>query len=164
MKLASLLYQLLESNQVPFEEIEHPEAMSSERIAELEHVSGYRFAKPVILAMNEKDLLMAVAPSNYRVYPNKLGAWLGADRIRLATEDEFEWHFPDCELGAMPPFGHLYALPCYVDSSLTYGEYLFFNAGSHRTSIQMKMRYYLAVSGATIASFAAEKNTGIPVV
>lgn len=51
--------------------------------------------------------------------------------MSLAKESEFKDQFPECEIGAMPPFGNLYRMDVYVDESLTKDEEIAFNAGSH---------------------------------
>jgi Ala-tRNA(Pro) deacylase len=61
----------------------------------------------------------------------------------LATEKEFAALFPDSELGAMPPFGNLYNLPVYVDTSLTEDEEIVFNAGTHVDTIRIKYKDFV---------------------
>jgi len=66
---------------------------------------------------------------------DKLAAELGKS-VRPAAEQEFSSLFPDCELGAMPPFGSLYNLAVYVDESLAADDAIVFNAGTHRDAIR----------------------------
>jgi Ala-tRNA(Pro) deacylase len=61
----------------------------------------------------------------------------GATVVEIATEQEFENAFPDCETGAMPPFGNLYEIPVYIDASLAEYDEITFNAGTHRELMQM---------------------------
>ena len=53
--------------------------------------------------------------------------------VRLAREDELPWLFPECEPGAMPPFGPLFRQHVYVDRLLTEEEEIAFNGGTHPT-------------------------------
>ncbi|RYZ70262.1 MAG: YbaK/EbsC family protein, partial [Lysobacteraceae bacterium] len=62
---------------------------------------------------------------------------LGGATVELAEESEIRDAFPDCELGAMPPFGHLYGMPVYVDSRLARQPEIVFNAGSHTDAVRM---------------------------
>ena len=55
----------------------------------------------------------------------------------LATETEFRDRFPDCETGAMPPFGNLYGMDVFADETLTLDKEIAFNAGSHRELLRM---------------------------
>ncbi|MGA2192837.1 MAG: YbaK/EbsC family protein, partial [Nitrospirota bacterium] len=52
-------------------------------------------------------------------------------------EDEFKNLFPDCEPGAMPPFGNLYGIPVYVDRSLAEDKNIVFNAGTYYEAVRM---------------------------
>jgi Ala-tRNA(Pro) deacylase len=64
----------------------------------------------------------------------------GAREARLATEEEFNPLFPDCDIGAMPPFGNLYGMEVFVDESLTKDQEIAFNAGSHYELIKLSYR------------------------
>ena len=91
-----------------------------------------QFAKTVMLKVDGK-LAMMVMPAAYRVDLTRLSRALGGDMVELASEAEFKDAFPDCELGAMPPFGNLYGMPVYVDSRLAQQPEIAFNAGiAHR--------------------------------
>jgi Ala-tRNA(Pro) deacylase len=82
-------------------------------------------------------LAMAVVPASSRVDLIKLRRYLGANRIELATETEFQDRFPDCETGAMPPFGNLYGMDVFIDETLALDREIIFNAGSHRELVRM---------------------------
>jgi Ala-tRNA(Pro) deacylase len=94
-----------------------------------------------------------VLPATYRISLKKLGAVVGKT-LRLATEHEFGSLFPDCELGAMPPFGQLYGLPVYVDEALAADEEIVFNAGTHREAIRMRYADYCGLAKPSVCSFA----------
>jgi Ala-tRNA(Pro) deacylase len=80
---------------------------------------------------------------------------LGAGEIRLAGETEFAAAFPDCELGAAPPFGDLYGMPTYVDRGLVDAESIVFAAGSHRHAMRLSLAAYREAAGATVVDLAA---------
>ena len=80
---------------------------------------------------------MAVVPASYHVDLALLKASAGAQKVELATEQEFKDKFPDCETGAMPPFGNLYGMTVFVDQSLAENEEITFNAGTHRELVRM---------------------------
>ncbi len=46
--------------------------------------------------------------------------------------------FPDCEIGAMPPFGNLYGMEVFVAESLAEDEEIAFYAGNHSEMIHLK--------------------------
>jgi Ala-tRNA(Pro) deacylase len=82
-------------------------------------------------------LAMAVLPASYQVDLLALKKAAGVTDASLASEREFKQHFPDCETGAMPPFGNLYGIPVYVDETLTHDPEVAFNAGTHLELIRM---------------------------
>ena len=127
----------LDENNIKYVCIKHSEAYTSEEIAECSHIPGDVMAKTVIFEIDGKHA-MAVVPSTYHVDFTILEKELGAKRISLATEESFKNKFPDCEPGAMTPFGNLYNMNVYVSKSLLNDEMIFFNAGTHRDLIGVK--------------------------
>ena len=82
---------------------------------------------------------MAVVPASFRVDFDRLQDLIG-ENVTLASEMEFKDAFPECEVGAMPPFGNLYDLETYVASSLAEDEEIAFNAGSHTEVIRLSFK------------------------
>lgn len=130
------LRQFLDQNTVKYVVITHSRAYTSQGVAESAHISGNEMAKTVMLK-KDGELCMAVLPASKHVNLTEFGRAANSKDISLASEFEFRDRFPDCELGAMPPFGNLYGLPVYVDKSLTQDKEIAFNAGSHLELIQM---------------------------
>lgn len=129
---------------VAYETHSHPEAYTTSEIAEAGHIAGKEIAKVVILRA-EDGLAMAVVPGDKMVDLEKAAAALGADDIRLAEESEFGRSFPDCDIGAEPPFGSLYEVPTLVDSALK-GPNITFPAGTHTETITMALDDYLELT------------------
>jgi Ala-tRNA(Pro) deacylase len=129
MPLAKLR-EFLDANHVKYQIIEHSKAYTAQEIAARSHVSGQELAKTVMLKI-DGNLAMAVLPASEHVDAAALKKQIGAESVRLATELEFNGQFPDCETGAMPPFGNLYGLPVFVEEVLTRDQQIAFNAGSH---------------------------------
>ena len=96
-------------------------------------------AKVVILKVNG-SFVMVVLPSNRMVSFEKVKVGLRVREASLATEEQFAVLFPECEIGAMPPFGNLFGLPVYVDPALEKYESIFFNAGNHLQTVRLKYR------------------------
>jgi Ala-tRNA(Pro) deacylase len=82
----------------------------------------------------------AVLPASHRVDFDQLKKAIGAKRVELATEQEFKDLFPECEIGAMPPFGNLYGMQVFVAESLAEAEDIAFNAGSHTELIKISYK------------------------
>jgi Ala-tRNA(Pro) deacylase len=127
----------LREHRVPFQVHHHPQAYSAQRVAQAEHVSGKMMAK-VVIAFADGKVVMIALPAPRKVSLTKAAEATGAQEVRLAHEDEFAATFPDCEVGAMPPFGNLYGIPVYVDAELAEDETIVFNAGTHQDTIYMK--------------------------
>jgi Ala-tRNA(Pro) deacylase len=142
MSIANRLRTYLEDNDVPYLHYRHPLAYTAQEVAAAQHVSGREMVKTVILKA-DNQLLMYVLPAMMQVDLEVLQEQLPFRRIQLASEEEFAAFFPDCQVGAMAPFGNLYNLPVYVDYSLTDNEEIVFNAGTHVDTIRMKYRDFV---------------------
>ena len=127
----------LRENAVPFEVHHHPPAYTAQRVAQAEHVSGRTVVK-VVMAFADGKMVMLALPATRHVDLAKAAEAAGSREVRLAHEEEFAATFPDCEVGAMPPFGNLYGIPVYVDAELAKDESIVFNAGTHEDTIHMK--------------------------
>jgi Ala-tRNA(Pro) deacylase len=138
----------LRERDVPYEEVKHDRAVTAQSIARAEHESGWRVAKPVMLKLGKK-LAMAVVPAPVRVDLGKVRMGLGRDDVMLANEDDFATAFPDCELGAEPPFGNIYGIPVFLDRALLGDPYLVFRDGTHRGTLKTSMSDFLRVIDAT---------------
>jgi len=135
------LKQLLDNNHVRYQAIPHPTAYDSQRTAEAAHVSGHGFAKTVIVKADGR-LCMAVLPASERVHLDALRDGLGARDVELADEDEMRRAFPDCDVGAMPPFGEMYGMEVFVNPRLRKDEEIAFNAGSHDELLLIRYQDY----------------------
>jgi Ala-tRNA(Pro) deacylase len=126
----------LEQNHVRYSVISHTPAYTAPEIAANCHIPGKFMAKVVIVKADGK-FAMAVVPANQKVNLKELKGLIGVSKIELATEYEFKDKFPDCELGAMPPFGNLYDMDVYVAEALTKDKQIAFNAGNHSELIRI---------------------------
>lgn len=132
----SKLRDFLDQHKIKYLVISHSIAYTAQGIAALTHTPGRELAKTVIVVVDGR-LSMTVLPASQRVDLLKLRKHLRAESVELATEDEFRDQFPDCETGAMPPFGNLYGMDVFADESLTLDKEISFNAGSHRELVRM---------------------------
>jgi Ala-tRNA(Pro) deacylase len=140
MKIPKQLIDCLNENKVRYEILHHPEAVTAQRIAQAEHVKGRHHAKVVMLKSGEQRL-MAVLPADHQIDLEKVGKVIDKT-ASLDSEKEFKPLFPDCAIGAMPPFGNLYGLPTYVDKNLAAQDYIVFEAGTHTDAIKMSYLDY----------------------
>ena len=135
------LKAFLDESNVKYLTIIHSSAFTSQDIAASAHVSGKEFAKTVMIKING-EMAMAVLPASYHIDFDSLREIFGPKNVTLATEPEFKDLFPDCELGAMPPFGNLYGMAVYVADTLTKNQEIAFNAGSHTELIRLSFADY----------------------
>ena len=147
------LERYLRDTGIPFEAQHHARAITAQEVAAAEHVPGRMFAKTVMILADDK-MVMLVAPAPYHINPEKAAHVLGAREVRLASEDEFEETFSDCEVGAMPPFGNLYGVTVCADRALTEDETIVFRAGSHTETMSVRYIDFERVVGPIVAEFA----------
>lgn len=140
MPLAKLM-NYLDEHDKKYVVVKHSPAFTAQEVAASAHIPGKDMVKTVIVKV-DGDMKMVVLPSTHNVDFDSIKETLGAGEVELASEDEFESMFPDCELGAMPPFGHLYDMQTLVAEALTKDEEIAFNAGTHKELVKMSYRDY----------------------
>ncbi len=153
MSISAKLKNFLDENGVKYVTVTHSRAFTAQEIAARMHVPGNELAKCVIVKVDGR-FAMVVLPASYRVDFEALKKAAGAQKVELATEWEFQNLFPDCETGAMPPFGNLYNLPVYVSKELTEDEEIVFNACTHTDTIRMRYKDYEELVKPTIIQAA----------
>lgn len=157
MAMIKKLKELFDEAKVSYEVYNHPLAYTAQEIAQRQHFSGDQMAKVVMLEV-DKRLVMAVITASQKVHLMTVRASLGAAEVRLATEDEFVSRFPDCEIGAMPPFGNLFGLPVYVDPAVTQDESIYFNAGNHVQTVRIRYDDFEKLAAPQVVRLAEEKK------
>jgi Ala-tRNA(Pro) deacylase len=144
---------LLTDRRIPFQRLHHPTAYGASRIAQLLHVPGREVAKPVLLR-TENGYIMAVVPANQRVDLDRVRECLDEEWVEMAGESEISRVFPDCEVGAMPPFGSLYHIQTLVDERLAEDERIVFESQNHDEAISMAYTDYEALEHPIKGQFA----------
>jgi len=145
--------ELLDKEGVEYEVREHRRTFTAQRMAAAEHEPGKYVAKPVVVKADGK-YMMCVLGACYKVNLGALKSQLGVEILELAEEEEIGRIFPDCELGAEPPFGNLFELPTIMDKAMEKDEYIVFQAGSHAKAIKMGMADYLRLVRPRILDFS----------
>lgn len=147
------LEAFLRERSVPFEVHHHPPAYTAQRVAQAEHVSGKMVVK-VVIAFADGKMVMLAVPAHRNANLPKAAAATKAKDLRLAHEDEFAAAFPDCEVGAMPPFGNLYGITVYADSLLAKDDEIVFNAGTHEETVHMKFEDFRRLAEPVMADIS----------
>jgi Ala-tRNA(Pro) deacylase len=133
------LKEFLDTNHVKYVSIIHSKAYTAQEVAASAHIPGKALAKVVIVEL-DGEMAMAVLPANRKIVLQDLRGITGSDQVRFVAEEKFKDRFPDCEIGAMPPFGNLYGMAVYAAESLAENEEIAFNAGSHEEIIKLSFR------------------------
>jgi len=163
MSCKERLEAYLREQQVPFTRQQHRVAYTAQDVAASEHIPGKQMAK-VVMVFADGMLTMLVLPATHRVDFVRAGAAIGAKSIYLVGERELAMALPDCDVGAMPPFGNLYNLPVYVDRMLMEDEAIVFQAGTHTDTIAMKYADFARLIKPVVAEFACHKLDAEPYV
>jgi len=153
MSLSSLK-EYLDKHNVKYIVVSHSPAYTAQGIAALAHIPGKELAKTVVVKLDGK-LVMAVLPASFHVDLGRLKEATKAKAAELASEDEFKGRFPECETGAMPPFGNLYGIEVFADENLTNDKEIAFNAGSHRELIRLAWEDFEKLAKPKVIRFAS---------
>ena len=148
------LKEFLDSHNMKYVVISHSVAYTAQGVAALTHISGKEFAKTVIVKI-DGALAMALIPASLHIDLSRLRSAAGAKNVALASEEEFRERFPDCETGAMPPFGNLYDMFVFADETLARDKEIAFNAGCHRELVRLAWEDFVRLVEPKIVRFAA---------
>lgn len=150
---AAKLKSFLDSQGIHYVTIEHSPAITAPEVAASADISGRNFAKTVVVEI-AGHMALVVLPANRKIVLGDLRELLADLDVSLAAEADFKERFPDCELGAMPPFGNLYGMPIYIAESLAEQSEIAFNAGTHREVIKMSYADFAELVHPTVLNFA----------
>jgi Ala-tRNA(Pro) deacylase len=135
--LNTRVQRLLDEHWIDYDVLTHEDTYTAQRTAAAAHVPGRQMAKVVVARENGHGCVMAVLPACAHLDLAALGRAMGRHHLRLVPEDELRRLFPDCEVGAMPPFGRLYGLPTYADCCFRRDQPIAFAAGNHHETVRM---------------------------
>ena len=147
------LEAVLDQREIPYKKLWHRQAFTAQELAAEEHVSGHEVAKPVIVKGQRSFAMCVLAASNH-VDLFRVAKVLNEDSVRLATEDEMQTLFPDCEVGAEPPVGALFGLKTVMDVGLKNKERLFIQSGTHTEAVRMRRDDWEQISRPIIGAIA----------
>lgn len=152
---AKRLKEFLDSHNMKYVTISHSRAFTAQETATSAHIPGKELAKTVMVKVDGK-MAMAVLPASFKLDFDLLKKATGSGKIEIANEKEFKGLFPECEVGAMPPFGNLYGMDVFVAKSLTEDEEIAFNAGSHRELVRMAYKDFERLVKPRVMKFSVE--------
>lgn len=148
------LKSFLDDQGIRYVTINHSPAYTAQEVAASAHIPGKEVAKTVMVKI-DGDMAMAVLPAPEKVSLDRLQQATGARQVDLASEEEFKDLFPNCEAGAMPPFGSLWDMDVFVDEQLREDEQIAFNAGSHTELMQLSYGDFERLVSPAVMAIAA---------
>ena len=151
------LAEFLDSNNIKYVVIRHSQAFTAREVATSAHIPGKEIAKTVVVRLDEKPA-MAVLPASQMIDLHMLRDAAAVRKVELAGEGEFNSLFPECEVGAMPPFGNLFGMDVLVADSLAQDEEIAFNGGTHREIVKMSYSDFAALTKPRVLSFTVERR------
>jgi Ala-tRNA(Pro) deacylase len=158
MAMNERLKRFLDAEAAQYQTQLHREVFTAQEVAEASHVSGRQVAKVLIAREHDRRYLMLVLPAPCRVDLNALRHAAGTGRLSLATEEELARLFPDCDVGAMPPFGNLYDVPVYVDACFSRAEDFFFQPGNHHEIVRIRYDEFERLARPVVGEFCLHER------
>ena len=146
--------EFLQQQKVRFDRLPHPATFDAQRMAHVLHVPGREVAKTVLLRCREDRYVIAVLPATKSIDLKRVSQALGGALLELATTIEIGEHCPDCEIGALPPFGSRYGMKTIVDEGLTSDEEIVFEGNTHHEAFRMQFKDYRRIEKPIVADFA----------
>ena len=153
MAITARLKNYLDKNGVDYQVFYHQRVYTAQEVAAAQHVPGKELAK-VVMVKVDGELAMMVLAASSMVDMDKLKTLFRGKEVNLAQEEEFQGIFPDCETGAMPPFGNLYDLEVYVDTALVEQTHILFQAGSHVETMRVAYMDFANLVQPKVVDFA----------
>jgi Ala-tRNA(Pro) deacylase len=151
------LDEFLTKARVPFTTFRHEPAFTAMHAAAISHVPGRSWAKTVV-CYADGEVLLAVVPAHYKVDCEKLRELAGAASLRLANECEIGELYPDCEQGALPPFGGAYVRRVFVEACFVGDPEMVFNAGTHTDCIRMHYGDFADLANPVVGRFSGPRQ------
>jgi len=150
MSIALTLAQYLIDREVAYDVVPHPHAETASATAKASHVPADSLAKAVVLKGGD-GFMLAVLPASRHIQFEELRRLLGSD-VDMASEEQVETLFLDCESGAVPALGAAYGLDVVVDDSLAQQPDVYLEGGDHANLVH--------ISGAHFKHLTADARHG----
>ena len=153
MAIPQRIRDYLDSQNVSYEAIHHSQAFTAQEVAHSLHVSGKKCVKAVVAEADHK-IIIVVMPASHRLNFQELKSALKVNQLEMLVESELVDLFPDCDLGAIPPFGNLYGMDVWVDRAVASTERIVFCAGTHEDCIRMRYSDFAKLTRPFVGHFS----------
>ncbi|MDZ7762034.1 MAG: YbaK/EbsC family protein [Desulfovermiculus sp.] len=139
MTLEEHIQKILEEKSIHYEVFHHEPVYTNPTMAEALGVTEAETIKSLVVKTKEGTLAVAVMPGDAKLDWKRTAAGLGAKKVSFAKPDVVAKQV-GCEVGCVPPFGHLSPLPVIMDPQLKSSSYLYFNPGMHDRSYKLRSK------------------------
>jgi Ala-tRNA(Pro) deacylase len=137
MNLEEKIIGMLEDTKVAYEIVEHDPVYTNPAMAEALNVSEAETVKSLVLKTKEGNMIVLVLPGNKKVDWKQAAAGAKTKKVSFAKPEDVS-EAVGCEVGCVPPFGHMTEIPIYMDPDLTKKNFVYFNPGVHDKSFKVK--------------------------
>jgi len=137
MTLEEKIIATLDEKKISYEVFEHQPVYTNPAMAEALGVGEAETVKSLVLMTKEGNLIVLVLPGNKKVDWKQAAAAAKTKKVTFAKPEDVS-QAVGCEVGCVPPFGHMTALPIYMDPDLTKKKFVYFNPGVHDKSFKIK--------------------------
>jgi len=139
MTLEEKIVQTLEKNGISYEIREHEPVYTNPAMAEALGVNESQTVKSLVLSTKEKKMVVFVMPGNKKINWKAAAKTAGTKKVNFAKPEEVSRDV-GCEVGCVPPFGHMKDLPIFLDGELMHESAVYFNPGVHDKSFKVTPR------------------------
>jgi Ala-tRNA(Pro) deacylase len=137
MNLEERIRKIMEEKKIPIECTEHVPVYTIPAAALALGVKESQTVKSLVLKTKEEKFVVLILPGDKKMDWKLLAQQLKTKKLEFAKPEEV-LKLIGCEVGCVPPFGHLTDLPIYMDKELLKKDVLYFNPGVHNKSFKVK--------------------------
>lgn len=139
----------LDEKGIPYEVVEHEPVYTNPEMAERLGVDVKQTVKNLMLSTADGRVILVVLPGDKRFDSKKVAKKVGTNKVSFA-KPEIVLETAGCEIGCVPPFGHLKPVAVYMDPQLLWKEEAYFNPGVHNKSVKIETKHLKALCRATM--------------
>lgn len=139
MTLEEKIVETLKKHRIEYEVIEHEPVFTNPAMAEALGVSESQTVKSLVLTTKENKAVVFVMPGDKKIDWKAAAKTASTKKVGFAKPDEVK-DMVGCEVGCVPPFGHMMNLPIYLDGELMHQPVVYFNPGVHHKSFKVSPR------------------------
>jgi aspartyl-tRNA synthetase len=142
----------LKKHNIPYKSYTHAPVHTSEEAAKVRDTPLSWGAKAIVMYADDKPVMVVVA-GDTKIDSKFFKTAFGVKDLRMATAEEV-LTVTSVPIGAVPPFGHIFNIPLYMDEKIQANDTVVFNAGLHERSIQLNEKDFEKIAKPIIGKFS----------